>query len=268
MTKATLSLEQMLKQRREKVDAEQASSIRAAKLPSGTSQIRIMPSWREGDPTFFHEYGQHFIKKDGAIKAVHVKQLEDAKGGRRVVMNAIIRGQNDDKPQLIEMAKYFFDTALLPVLEEYFEELLSLKDGLDLIVTQSGSGQNTKYMFQPASKRSNKPNVPESVMKDLMNIDAFVKQENEAGAQRAIATVAEVAGISAPTKHIGGPKLSAPKVDDGLEGLLEGEAEEVFEEVPEEELKSTGTGDSTPAQSSAPINTTTVDDLDDLLGDL
>lgn len=296
-------LQQMLKQRREKIDTEAASGIRAGKIPSGDSQIRIMPSWRKDDVLFYHEYGQHFIKDaKGATKAVyictknthdracgvcdavfegighakanphlhdedHMKMLEDARGSRRMVMNVIIRGQNDDKPQLIEMARGTFDNDIMPILEEYQDELLKLEGGLDLLAKRTGSGIGTRYNFQVASPKKNIPNVDKSVMNELVDIDAWIKQESEQGAQRAIAAAAEVAGISAPTKHVGGPKLSAPKSDDGLSGLLEDD--DIIDVTPESvvtesvvEVKRTGTGD------AVVTSTTTVDDLDALLEDL
>lgn len=297
-----LSLDQMLKQRREKVDTEQAAGVRPGKIPAGDSNIRLLPSWRkDGDPTFFHEYGQHFIKEKGVTKAVyictknthdracavcdavfegiahaksnphlfdedHVKMLEEARGSRRIVMNMIIRGQEGDKPQLVEMAKGTFDNDILPILEEYGDALLKTKGGQDLLVKRTGTGKNTRYNFQVASPKSNVPDIDESVLTELLDIDAWVKQESEAGAQRAIAAVSEVAGIAPPAKHVGGPKLSAPKADDdGLGGLLDddvidGEAEEVVE-AKVVEAKATGT-------HGAVVESTSTDDLDAMLEDL
>src|SRR4051794_21809806 len=96
------------------------SRIKTIKPNPGRNRYRILPGWRKnGDPTFYHDFGQHFIKNAaGEVKAVFIcsdktfgrpcavcdsigegirasvsdqqkKMLEDSRANARVLLNVL-----------------------------------------------------------------------------------------------------------------------------------------------------------------------------------
>src|SRR4051812_49394934 len=56
-------LSDLLNQKRQQTADKRMGSKNAYKFKGGVTTIRILPTWRkDGDNTFFHEFGQAFIK--------------------------------------------------------------------------------------------------------------------------------------------------------------------------------------------------------------
>lgn len=202
------------------------------KPKAGRNRYRILPGWRtNGDPTFFHDFGQHFIKDAaGQVKAVYIcadktfgrpcdvcdavaagiaattddvtkKRIEDAKSSGRVLLNVLeLDGTQPTVPQILEVAPTVFNGkkgvgGIIALFDEW-PNMLDPNTGNDIIVEKSGAGLDTAYSVQIAG--ASKP-VPAEALTKLNDLDAYVQQENAQAAQRALASVRAVAGLPAPT---------------------------------------------------------------------
>jgi hypothetical protein len=203
------------------------------KPKAGRNRYRILPGWRtNGDPTFFHDFGQHFIKDAaGQVKAVYIcadktfgrpcevcdavaqgiaastddvtkKRIEEAKSSGRVLLNVLeLDGTQPTVPQILEVAPSVFNGkkgvgGIIALFDEW-PNMLDPNTGHDIIVEKSGSGLDTAYSVQIAG--SSKP-VPAEALTKLVDLDAYVMQENAQAQQRALASVRAVAGLPAPTQ--------------------------------------------------------------------
>jgi hypothetical protein len=208
------------------------------KPKDGRNRYRILPSWRmkveggalTGDPTFYHDFGQHFIKDEaGDMKAVYictdktfgkpcavcatidsairstsddnmVKLMKEAKAAGRILLNVLeVDGENPNEPGILELAPTAFNEVLNIFAE--WGDITDLADGKDIIVERSGKGIGTRYSVQIASK--SKP-VSLDVWKKVANLDEYVAQESEEQAARAISNVKSVAGLL-PSEHVPRP---------------------------------------------------------------
>jgi hypothetical protein len=198
------------------------------KPKAGRNRYRILPGWRKnGDPTFFHDFGQHFIKDAaGQVKAVYIcadktfgrpcevcdavaqgiqmstddltkKRVEEAKSSGRVLLNVLeLDGQQPTVPQILEVAPTVFNGkkgvgGIISLFDEW-PNMLDPNTGNDIIVEKSGAGLDTAYSVQIAG--ASKP-VPADALAKLNDLDAYVLQENEQAQQRALASVRSVAGL-------------------------------------------------------------------------
>lgn len=292
------SLEELIAKKKGDIQAKKGRQ-RAYKVGKGKTRVRILPGWRGGDdPTFWHDFGQHFIKdSNGDIAAVYIctentygktcevceairhgikhanadetiKQLEEAKsGGSKYLVNALILSDKEKagEPVVMELGTTVFE-AILEMIAEY-GDITDLDAGYDLLITREGSGRyDTKYTVMPAPKSDP---VPKTMMDKLHNLDEYVAQENEAGKVKALTAVSNVAGVLA------GPGssalLGAPSADydDDLDAIgtntpkpssLADEATDAEYEDVQEAEKATGTDGMAGGVSN--------DDLDELLDDL
>lgn len=216
------------------------------KPKDGRNRYRILPGWRlklaggalSGDPTFYHDFGQHFIKDEaGEMKAVYictdktfnrpcavcntidaairstsddamVKLMKEAKAAGRILLNVLeVDGDNPNEPQILELAP----TAFNEVLNIFGEwgDITDLAEGKDIIVERSGKGIGTRYSVQIAAK--SKP-VSMDVWKKVANLDEYVAQESEEQAARALTNLKAVAGLlpSEYTPRPAKPAAAAP----------------------------------------------------------
>lgn len=202
----------------------------------GRNRYRILPGWRPADekgnvdPTFYHDFGQHYIKDTaGEMKAVYMcvdktygrpcaicdhvskailsspddavtKALEQAKSTQRILMNVLeLDGEQPTTPQVLEIGPGIFGQ-IISLFDEWGEEMIDLASGQDIVISREGSGLSTKYTVQVASK--SKP-VDPSVMKKITNLDEFVAQESEEVARRALGAVSSVSGVlPVPTRSV------------------------------------------------------------------
>lgn len=199
---------------------------RTVKLNPGKTVIRVLPGWRKNDATFFHAFGQHYIKRPapdangksiaavfvcsaathgqpcevcsaieqgimGARDPVVLKALNDSKAGRKFLVNVLVRsGQDPNTPVVMELPKTVFD-AIMNMVGMYGEAFFDPARGVDLIIDKSGKDLGTKYQVFPSPQ--SKPYDP-SVLSNLPNLDEFVRQEEEARV-RALTAVSATAGF-------------------------------------------------------------------------
>lgn len=210
-----------------KAALSQGKKQKTVKPPQDRSRWRILPGWNKDNPTFFHDFGQHFIKDGtGEMKAVYmcvdktygkpcqicsaishairassddamVDLLKQAGASGRVLVNALqISGDTPGDPVILELAPSTFNE-ILGILQEWGADVLDLQNGKDIIIERNGKGKLTKYAVQIASK--SEP-VPADVMKRVANLDEYVAQESAEQAARALANLTAVAGVlPAPT---------------------------------------------------------------------
>jgi hypothetical protein len=93
-------------------------------------------------------------------------------------------------------------------------DMLSLSEGMDILITRTGKGLATEYTVQPAPKSAT---VNESVLKNLQDLDAYVAQESTEERNRALTAVHAVVGILPPTTST--KRLAETDFDDGEEDL-------------------------------------------------
>lgn len=224
------------------------------KPKDGRNRYRILPGWRlvldaatkalSGDPVFYHDFGQHFIKDEsGEMKAVYIctdktfgrpcgvctaietairsttddaliKVMKEAKAAGRILLNVLeLDGDSPNDPQILELAPTAFAEALNIFAE--WGDISDLADGKDIIVERSGKGIGTRYSVQIAAKSKS---VSTDVWKKVANLDEYVAQESEEQAARAISNVKSVAGLL-PSEHVPRPAAKpAPALTHDDEG--------------------------------------------------
>lgn len=239
-------LKALLAKRKLDRQAKEAQNIKTVKLQDGKSRIRVLPGWRgEEDPTYYHDFGVHWIKAPGESKpqAVYVcvdktygrhcdicsaigegirnssddtviNALKDSNAAGRVLVNALIKsGTDPETPVVLELpatvASQIEDT-LITYLDDDVN-VLDLATGHDFIVERTGKGIGTRYSVNVAPKASA---VSEAVMKTLTNLDQYVAQEQEAKLSKALTAIGSAAGITVSTSHLltgtGGATVSSP----------------------------------------------------------
>lgn len=215
------NLMDLVKGKRKELAAKTQRKEKTAKLKEGRNRIRVLPGWREGDPTFWHDFGQHFIKGlDGQIKAVFtcadktygkpcpvcegieraaqastddavIKKLEEAKARGRVLVNALLPESDEpNKPVILELPVGLFQQ-ILDLMDEW-GNVLDIEEGRDIIVNRTGKGLNTEYTAQPSAKQTA---ISASVLKNLNNLDDYVREEGEESMRRALLAVNVVSGL-------------------------------------------------------------------------
>lgn len=210
--------------KRANIKAQSGRREKTHKPQPGKNRYRILPSWRDAslnDPTFFHDFGQHFIKDQaGAIKAVYlctektfgkpcpvceavaegimsgadditVKALENAKSKGRILFNALhAEGEDPKSPVILDLTPTTAEK-VLDLMGEY-GDITALTGGTEIVITRTGTGLNTEYSVMPAAKS---PDVDPAVMAKLHNLDDYVKQEYDEGLTKAIGAVSTVSGV-------------------------------------------------------------------------
>lgn len=288
-----LSLMELIAQK--KASLKSGNRQKTVKPPENRSKWRILPGWREGgDPQFYHDFGQHFIKDaSDALKAVYVcvdktfnkpceicsaldhaikntsddvmvEALQKSKASGRVLMNALqVDGPNPDEVVILELAPSAFAhyIGILSDPDIGGPDVLDLQDGRDIIIERTGKGINTKYSVQVVTKARA---VDASVMKKLVNLDEYVAQESVEQAARALANLNAVAGmLPSPTKALTMSDLSVGDVDDADLAALEGESTKVAEPVAKPAAAKPAA-----AKPAAAAESTGDTELDDLLAEL
>jgi hypothetical protein len=217
------------------------SRLKTMKPNPGRNRYRILPGWRKsGDPQFYHDFGQHFIKNAaGEFKAVYIctdktfgrpcaicdsvgqairnsksdsekKLFEEARSNGRVLVNALhIDGPTPNEVQILELAPSAFNGkkgvgGIISLFTDW-PDLLDPIKGSDIIIERSGTGKETAY---GVSAVPGKPLDPK-ILEKLQDLDKFVQQESEQAQVRALGVVATLSGLPAPTLAA----LPQPKAD-------------------------------------------------------
>lgn len=240
------SLLELLKAKKADLAAASGNRKKTIKPMPGTSRYRILPSWRGERQQFWHDFGQHFVKKDGTIAAIYmctektygrpcdvcsaiengikgatddhtIEQLKEAKSGSRVLVNAIHVDKTPNQVDILELPPTAFAmvVSIMQEWEEAGESVLDLDKGKDFLITREGTGLKTKYTVQVAAKAAP---LPAGAMSMLNNLDEYVQQESEAQQQRAMLAVRSVSGLlPAPAARSSG--LPAAAASMGAAGL-------------------------------------------------
>lgn len=241
-------------------------------VPSNTSRWRILPGWSKEKSDFFHDFGLHYIKgADGKVKSVYVcvdktygkpcsicnavetainhtddeqmkELLAGARSSKRVLLNALhLDGKEPTTPVILEIPASVFRDIII-VSEEWEGRTISIeKDAVDLTITKTGTGRTSTKYTVGVSPKSTK--VDPSVMDKITNLDEYVAQENEAQANRALTSIASIAGILPPTSAPARPALPQTAA---LRQVAVEDMTEVIEEV-DEELQLIEAAESAPA---------------------
>jgi hypothetical protein len=222
----------------------QSSRQKTLKPAAGRGRYRILPGWKFplGDPRFFMDFGQHFVKDAaGAIKAVYIctdktfgrpctvcntiaegilnstddvtkKRLEDARSSSRVLLNVLHRdGPTPNEVQILEVAPSVLVGkkgvgGIMGIFSE-FPTLLDLTNGHDVIIEKAGTGKNdTTYSVQVAG--GSQP-VSADVLTKLHDLDKFVAVESEEAMRRALSSVHAISGLlpaPAPAAALAAPR--------------------------------------------------------------
>jgi len=252
---------------------------KTAKLEAGENRVVILPGWREADPMWYHDFGQHFIK-DAAdqIQAVYLcthatfekecavcsalaaatraaaddattETLGKAKASRTVLVNALLLDSKEpNTPVILELKRGIFEQ-ILDIVIEYEGKPLDPDAAIILKLTREGKGLNTKYSAMPTAKTHK---VPAAVLSKLHNLDDYVKQESEEQQRRAIGAINSVAGVLPAPGGADTPKTRPSALAAPAKGK-----DADFEDVPD--------FDAAPAGSPEPSLDS---DIDALLGEL
>ncbi|CCG43333.1 hypothetical protein [Magnetospirillum molischianum] len=297
------NLMDIIKQKKQGIAAASGRREKTVKPPPGKSRWRILPTWKkDGDPTFFHEFGQHFIKdQTGELKAVYVctdktfgkpcelcdavasaissatdddliKALTEAKSKTRYLLNAIQPdGENAGEVVILDLSPTTFEK-ILDVMEEHGAEMIDPDAGIDIIIERKGKGLNTEYSVVPAAK--SKP-VNKTLLAQLNDLDAYVNQEYEAGLNKAFQALSAVSGRAAlpsgARAALTGPKdkpaTPAPKEDPNvIDGSFTVEDEVPFEVAPKASVETVVAAKATAGDSfNEDLGD---DDIESLLADL
>lgn len=268
----------MAQKARSEIQEKMGRREKAVKPTEGRSKWRILPSWRGAeDPDIAHAFGQHFVKDAaGDLKAVHMC-LDKTYGKPCPICDALthaIRNSDDNTQKLLKESQAsggFLlnalnakgEVVLLQLTPTTYEKLLDLMDqyaddgldlidinaGFDIIITREGKGMQTKYSINPAPKSTK---VPESVLENLTDLDAYVKQMHEETQNKALAVVDMVA----TGRRLPAPASNANSLDDDGDLFDDDVLDAEFEEAK-------------PAAKAKPASKSVSDsEIDDLLGEL
>lgn len=301
-----MSIKDLIAKKKQKIEAKKQSFIRPSKPAPGKNVYRILPSWRErteeekneGLPSpFFQEYGQHFIKHDldqSKPDAVYIctdktfdtpceicemidkaimstgdddykKLLKANKSKALYLFNALhINGDKPNEPFLLEVGENLF-LEICNIIDEY-GDITSLKDGIDLIVTKSGTGFDTSYSVVPRSKEKSTP-VDTTVMQNITNLETFVQQENASRQKVALEAIGKVTSVlPASTMNSLGAPSSMKDDEDTIIDDAEFEEVETTNGIDLDEDVDFDISDS-PEEAESKVEDFDLDDLDDLLSD-
>lgn len=280
---ATMSIQDLIASKQKDMAAKKARQSTLKPQP-GKHTYRILPSWRgSDDKQFWHDYAMHYVKTgenaDAKPDAVYIciektygkpceicdaikksiavstsdsmtKRLKDAHAAQRYLMNVLhITGGEPTKPQVLEVGTGAFE-AICNLIGEY-GDITDLQEGIDVIITRTGAGLDTKYTVMPAAKSNP---VPVSIMSSLTNLDEFVSQENPAGETKALTAVGTIIGLL--------PAAQGAPVGRQSQAALASLASE----VEDAEFTPVGSGAAEPAAKAAPTIDDDLSDLDELLG--
>lgn len=244
---------EMIRKKKQAIQQSSGRREKTTKPQPGKSRFRILPGWRGGDdPTFFQDFGQHFVKGvDGTLKAVYIctektfgkpcpvcaaigaginaaddddviKAMEESRAKGRILMNALhLNGDDPATPIILDLtpttAEKVFD-----LMDEY-GDITDLETGRGIVINRTGKGLNTKYDILPAAESDP---VPASMLEKLHNLDKYVEQEYDEGKNKVLGAVSTVTGIL-PAPVASSADAPSTSADEGLDDVLEGECETV-----------------------------------------
>jgi hypothetical protein len=214
------SLQELMAKKKAQIAEQSGRRENPTKPPQGTTRFRILPSWRGlSDPTFYHDFAEHFVKDskekviavyictektfgkpcpvcDAISEGIFNAKTDDEKNllkksyaGGRILVNALQIEKDANTPIVLELSPTTFDK-LIDIYQQNidsengeFNIVTDINEGVDIMITRAGAGLKTEYSVQPALKGS-KP-VGKDVLKRLINLDEYVAREFEANMLKA-----------------------------------------------------------------------------------
>lgn len=239
-----MALQDILDKAKAKAAKSSGNRNRAVKPAEGKSYWRILPGgWNKEEPEMFYQaHGQHFIKKDGKVKAVvscpdktydcdcelctmindaidalpatatdrEKEKFTSMRASQRFLVNAIDR--KNDKVVVLELGVGLFNS-LIESLGEY-DELLDPSEGQDIVINREGKGVDTKYTMTVRPANKSNP-VTKSELMEMHDLGEFVRETDESNMQRAIKELGLVVNpAGAASGALTGPKKSSVAFDD------------------------------------------------------
>lgn len=267
MTK--LSASEILRKKKQAMADKSAGRKNTVSFPNGKSTWRILPGWRTDDETFFHEFGQSWIKDmDGTILAVvgdaamtygeddpirnlisqaiggartdaQREHYKEALAKPRVLFNVQAldhKELSEDEAHILEVSEF----QLGQIIEQaemagIIDTFLDADKGFDLIVTKTGKGKlNTKYQFTFSREARE---VPSSVLDSIHDLDAYVRSKfaeperaKALNAMKALTTGQEVLGIEDKSAERGDNERPAWEEDGNIQDAEYDAVEEAKED--------------------------------------
>jgi hypothetical protein len=278
---------ELARQQKQDIQMKSGRREKTVKPPAGKSKWRILPSWRGADdPSIGHAWGQHFVRnQEDELVAVHMcldktygkhcpiceslsraikhsndeqqKVLEQAKATGRYLVNALhVDGEDPNTPVVLELSPTTYEK-VMDLIDQWMDEefgeidLLDLSTGRDIIINKTGKGLNTNYDVTVAPKERA---VNAEVMKKVVNLDDYVKQEHEESQRKALEAFDH---ISTGIKALPYKKPS----DDSMKDVLDGDFTSVGDDDSSEETSKASTKAAAATQAE-------MDEIDDILGEL
>jgi hypothetical protein len=140
------------------------------------------------------------------------KLYEEWKAKKSVILNVLDRSVGDD-PQPLELTGTTFGKImdLVGIYDDAGQDITDPLSGVDIIITKTGKGLNTKYDVA-VSPGVSKP-VPLDVLTRTIDLHAFIAQNYFRGEeQKALNCIAQIAGVAVPalTGPSGGAGVRTP----------------------------------------------------------
>ena len=288
--KQTMStLLDLIKAKKSEIAQATGDYKKTIKPVDGTSRYRILPAWKKGSEQFWHDFGQHFIKKDGKILSVMncdnkthgkncavcnaieqgirsstddemIEALTAAKSKGRYLVNAVEVARNPGQVEILELPSTAFN-ALLEAVQTNEEEaglnILSVREGKDILIKREGTGLKTKYTVSVSPKGTP---LPADIMDKVNDLDDYVGVSSSTVLNRALSAVQAVLGRSGGEHEL----LPAPKKSSSKFAVIEEDEGHPWEEPKKKaEVTDVKVKEKTPEKSDV-----SEDDLDSILAGL
>ena len=125
-----------------------------------------------------------------------IELIKGAKSRQRFLVNAAVRQSRtgDYNIEVVELPSTAFD-ALVNVMDEWGEEILSPKGGKDIVVERTGTGINTKYTV--TIPKNGGSDIADDWVDEVTDLEAFVRAQEVTSERhnRSIETIGKLAKL-------------------------------------------------------------------------
>lgn len=231
------------------IQAKSGGGDKPVTPPMGASKWRILPGWRDNDAeTFFHAFGQHFMKDTGgkivgafvcrgitfgehceyceAIDEMRrstkdqdqLEKINEFRAPNGYLVNALrIDGDNASttKPVLFRLPQSLLDQYLQLMMTRAKDDELNILDpveGRNITINREGTGKNTKYSLSDAAKSTP---VDKAALEAMIDIDDYIEKEINRGRSNllkfspTVRALASSIGMAPPKLALSGPSASS-----------------------------------------------------------
>lgn len=169
--------------------------------------------------------------------------IKEAKSRHRVLINAAVRTKGGDyEIKLVDLATTAFN-ALIDLIDEWGEDVVSPKGGQDIVFQRTGSGINTTYTCMPAKSKGD--DISDDWTSSAIDLDAYVKSQipkqdralaafNGIGALADLRLSTPMPALAAPSSASSSEPKPAPKpqfASDDDDGILNSDLDQLEEEL-------------------------------------